>query len=297
MNLDNTRQDMAYRFFFQAVLNQSFKELLSAAYSLLRFPVFLNDDMANNVCQIPSQEIGDSDWDYIYRNGRSSEMHFHCLYTEYLSNPETRSFPILITDGDKSKTKQFVSAIHQNGRMLGYTSFLIGTADYSDEDIDIIRLFNRTCLYLLLLTESKNKVSSTQSAEYLHLLLEASDPEALSTNRVAKSLSAMYEPGYVILISSASKDQTEAVHLCNEIIRTNNQTVATIYKGYMVTLVSGITNLSLEYTPAHKLSSFFQKHQLQAAISTGFHILTANTIQAYYDQAYYTLLCVAKQTG
>lgn len=297
MNLNNTRLDMAYQLFFKAVLNHSFKELLSAAYSLLRFPVFLNDDMANNICQIPSQSIGDSDWDYIYQNGCSSEEHFYRLYTEYLSDPEVRSFPLLIEDGDKNQTRQFISAIHQNGRMLGYTSFLIEDEGYSEEDIDIIRLFNRTCLYLLLLAESENKISSTQSVEYLHLLLENSDPEAVSTGKIAKSLATMYKPGYVILICSTNGNQTEAVYLCNEIMRTNNQTVATIYKGHMVTLVSEVNDLSLNYSPTRKLAEFFQNHHFYAAVSTGFRDLTANTIQAYYEQAYQTLVCAEKQTS
>ncbi|MCC8152372.1 MAG: helix-turn-helix domain-containing protein [Lachnospiraceae bacterium] len=295
MNLDNTRLDMAYQLFFKAVLNHSFKELLSAAYSLLRFPVFLNDDMANNICQIPSQSIGDPDWDYIYQNGRSSEEHFYGLYTKYLSDPDTRSFPVLIEAGDKVWTRQFVSALHQKGRMLGYTAFLIGAADFSEEDIDIIRLFNRTCLYLLLLAESEDKVSSTQSVEYLHLLLETSDPEAASTEKIVKSLATMYKPGYVILICSTNEDQTEAVYLCNEIMRANSQTVATIYKGHMVTLVSEVNDLSLNYSPTQKLAEFFQRHHFYAAVSTGFQYLTANTIQAYYEQAYQTLICAQKQ--
>ncbi len=295
MNLENTRIDMAYQLFFQAVMNDSFKELLSAAYSLLRFPVYLSDDMSNTICQIPSQEIGDPDWNYILSTGHSSEEHFRRFYTEYLSHPETRSFPILIEDGDKGKMRQFLSALYQNGRMLGYTSFLIDSSDYTDEDIEIIRLFNRTCQHMMLLRETKDDVSGTQSVEYLRLLLETSDPESVSVDRIAKNMAAMYKPGYVICICSTDNDQTEAVYLCNEMMRANNQTVATMFRGYMVTLVSNVKDAVLNYSPTDDLKKFFQNHHFQVAISTGFRNLSANTIQAYYEQALQTLMCAGKQ--
>ncbi len=295
MNLENTRIDMAYQLFFQAVMNDSFKELLSAAYSLLRFPVYVNDDMSDNICQIPAQEIGDPDWNYLLETGHSSEDLFRRFYTEYLSHPETRAFPVLIDDGDRGKMRQFLSALYQNGRMLGYTSFLIDTSDYTEEDLEIIRLFNRTCLYMLLRRESGDNVSGTQSVEYLRLLLETSDPESVSVDRIAKNLSAMYKPGYAICIASADNDQTEAVYLCNEMMRTNNQVVATMYQGCMVTLVSNVKDAPLNYSPAADLEKFFRSHSFQVAISTVFQQLSASTVQAYYEQALQTLQCARKQ--
>lgn len=63
-----------------------------------------------------------------------------------------------------------------------------------------------------------------------------------------------------------------------------------------MTLVSEVTDLSLNYSPTRELAEFFQKHHFHAAVSTGFQYLTANTIQAYYEQAYQTLICAQKQT-
>ncbi len=291
MTLETSKISAAYQLFYQAIINNSFQELATAAYSLLNFPSVVFDSMSNCLAQIPAQDIGDPDYLDTLKTGKTSDELFHSFSNKYFTHPETREYPLLIDDGLQIKQRQFLSALYSKGRLIGYTAILLMSNSYSEEDVEIIRLFNRTATHMLLQQESRNNATNTDT-QLLHDILEhaGGNNSTADINAAITHLNCRLSGAFHIIVSPSTLSLTQSNHLCLEIMQTDHGCIATYYNNFIVVLLGKVTEQNYPARLA-ALQTLFKKYNLKIYISGIFSRLSLSSIQAFYAQALLTVKC------
>ncbi len=292
MPLEMSKISVAYQLFFHAIINKSFKELATATYSLLHFPTIIFDSMSHCLAQVPTQDIGDPDYLDTMQAGKSSNELFHKFSEKYFSHPETRDYPLLINDGELTRQRQFLSALYSKGRLTGYTSVLLSSSSYTDEDVEIIKLFNESANYLLLQQESTNNSTNTDT-QLFHDILACANDSAVNLESEVNHLKYRLPGAFYIIVCPSSLPLAQSNHICLETMQTDPNCVATYYNNNIVILIGKVTELDFSSRLA-ALQTYLKKFNLRLYISNSFDALTLVTIQSFYQQALLTVQCAEK---
>lgn len=294
MESNNKRINKAYRLFFEAMLNVSIDLAVKAAYELLNFPVLVNDEIANNISHAPSHEIGDPDWDYLIKNGKSINHHFLNFYKKYLNHPGNHKYPMLINDGYEEKKHQLISVLTRNNQISGYSSVIIGDNTLSEDDLLIIDIFNSTITSILSSQEKKHTLTNMQSIKILTDMISNSDELLTNSYNIIANLTVRYPRDYLLFISefiNINYDKPLYTQICNEIMKVSMDILAFIYKNQIIILFSNLNNntyyLNKKKSPINEVINILKKFKIHIGISSQFKDLIK--LNHYYQQALLTL--------
>lgn len=278
--------DMEYvyeRFFF-AMLHNDLHELTNALFSILKCPVMVSDDIANNLSQSPDHYIGDKDWDALIETKSASSTIYYKFYKKYVKGSKHTEYPILINDGEAQRTTQLLSVLHKNGKFLGISAVLHKSKEVTDDERQVISLFNSAATTII----SGSKFAGIRSRQLIMDMLTGAGEVMLDYPDVIKKLKMSYKAGYAILIGRSVSDQfDESVYkrVCNDISLCNQNVVATIEDGHIIIFCYDI-NEHNKGTLLAEIEERTNKFDVHFSVSDVFEDL--NECRGYYKQAQLT---------
>ncbi len=291
---ERTRIDIAYRSFYNAMLQGGVKPLAIAAFDLLGWPIAIVDDISHVICQVPQEEIGIPDWDTLLKEHATPPDHFLDFFGKYLTNPETRSYPLLINDGYSSKSSQIINTFFVNGIPSGNIIVHVMDREVTEEDIEIVRLLG-TALSSEIekFQERENFINKRRLQRFVNIL--ESNSSSPSVHKDLEILSKDFPKDYVLIVSKikgSSFDSRVLEYACNEIAKSKpKHLLSTSYNENIVTLISNLSKTDTSYSVLNStipsVLDTFSKYPLASSITTVFHNL--NQISSFYHQALLTL--------
>lgn len=289
-SMTGDRIQAAYRLFFNILTRGGgVQELTEAAYRLLNCPILVNDETTNNLAQCPSTPIGDADWDGLLAERNSPTEHFDAFYRKYIRQPHDRQYPLLICDGNRSKTRQFFSVLIDRQRIVGYSAVLLGDREADDTMRSIVSIFNTAVTSVLRQDEESRILTGGQSVACFRRLLEGQGDTSQRTDRGTDNLSVRYPGAYAVVTIQGAEtplEESAASYLCGQLMRLNDGCIALYHEKQLVVLCSGIDTVREEVlTPS--LVALLRRYPLKASVSTRFDCL--REVYAYYLQASRTM--------
>lgn len=291
---NESNSEKAYRLFFNAIISSRIDMLVDSAYKLLKYPILVTDEIANTLSHSPKHKIGDPDWDFLVENGSSTSTHFFEFYKKYYSHPEDRKYPLLINDGYKIKKYQLVSVLSSQKKVLGHSAIVIGKNKISEDEMEIVELFNSALTAILKLQEKKNHLANIKILQLFTDILNVNNDGALFFSPQFDKFKIKYPDNYTLLVSeSINKVYDESLYslVANEIMKANTNTLSVIYNKKLITMISSINeNLYIKIIDNPNTSKIFDvlgKYELQTSISSPFDNL--RLVKDYYQQALLTL--------
>lgn len=282
------KQDLAYKLFFKALEHDSIQELAEAAHYLLDYPVLVNDNLGNKICQVPSEEIGDPDWDYLLRYGHTESGHYRDFFKKYMKHPEQKHYPLDIVDGNDIKKRQLFSCIHINGVVLYYSAFLIGDKEYTENDFQIVKLFNRMLSIMMRQKANINNEIYLKSIQAFSALLENKAEKQEELLRNTQMLELRYVPEYVLCVIELMDNDINPAYLCQDIVREYAPVLAAPFRNHVVILCSDLANHSMSDS-LEKIRGCMSGLEYCVGTSPSFSCLRVTDIQTAYEQAKITL--------
>ncbi len=239
-----SRLDKAYQLFFNALIKNDIASIVAVCYDVLGYPVFLTDDIANNLCQIPNGPIGNSQWDERFYSGGSSNSKFQYSYEKYIKNATSKQYPIFLYDEQLTTLNQLFSVLHDNEKIYGYVVILLPNSVPSEEDIQIAKLLN-TALISLLSKEEKKNIHTLHSTRVVENLLS---PQYEITSKLLSDINRLkliYPPNYQLIFSTPKEKNYEPLlleRICADITSLKKDLLPLIFDSGIIILCSNQKN-------------------------------------------------------
>lgn len=286
--------EKAYQMFFNAIISGRIDMLVDSAYDLLKYPILVTDEIANTLSLSPKHKIGDPDWDFLIENGSSTSTHFFEFYKKYYSHPEDRKYPLLINDGYKIKKYQLVSVLSSQKKVLGHSAIVIGKNKISNDEMEIVELFNAALTTILKLLEKKNHHANIKILQLFTDIITGNNDGALFSSPQFDKFKIKYQNKYTILVSESINDvYDESLYslVSNDIMKSNLTSLSITHNNKLITMISSINKSIYENLinnpDSSKLFNVFKKYELRTGISSAFDDL--RLVKDYYQQALLTL--------
>lgn len=223
--------EQAYKLILFAAVNKDLHELTDAVYKLTGHPTLISNNDGIKLSQSPEHEIGDGDWDYLLREGRSSSRHFYKFYKKYSDPGKNKKFPLLIADGDESSRPQLISTLKYGDDILAFSAVLLDEEKASDDEIWLTTIFNKAAVSILTALEKSDAPSRQIISDII--LKENASPESI------RALSVQYRPPYMIVAASwteSSPDDIVSRSLVKELQLMDSSTLTIIEENTIILL-------------------------------------------------------------
>ena len=284
----------AYRMFFNAIVSCRIDTLVESAYELLKYPILVTDEIATPISLAPREKTGDPDWDFLIENGSGASIHFMDFYKKYFSHPEDRKYPILINDGHQIKKHQLISVITYQKKVLGHSAIVIGKSELTDDEKEIIELFNTSLTAILKVQEKKTHLSNEKTLQLFSDIITGTDNDYLFTSPQMDKFKTKYPKKYALTVSKYKEDiYVDSFYsiISNEIMTSNQNILSIHHDNMIINIVSGLDEHGykklIDKDEYGKSFRIVKKYDLYTSISSEFENL--DLVKYYYQQALLTL--------
>ena len=236
------RLNMAYRLFYDALMEGGIERIVVVAYQVFNRPVLVTDANYHLICQFPKASIGNAIWDQMYENKILPAETIWEYQVKYLNDHVDMYKPFYADWGIVEDCPRIFGEITNHKQILGHIAIFLMDQPLEDDDLEIAQIFIDT---LRIEITKRQSSYGNWSSSFSTYLLDLLDPSvSFSEKHIARERLQHKIAGNYILITTPNENKASqkafASYLVIEFAQRYRNVVSVLYEDCMVTLIGGV---------------------------------------------------------
>ena len=291
-----------YRLLFEAVRSNDIRQIIHAAYEIMRRPLIITDTSYVKLTEIcPPVPTGDEKWD-VYLSGRELDLHsIHNIFEcDAINQMKDNYRPCIMDTGYFADSHRLTAPVVRDNTLVGYVSMLVGDAACGEEEIMAISVIADAVAIYLHAQQSKNYDRLSLRRFFARSLMQGDIKGPEEIKKWSSLLGISFSPRYVLLAMAPNRSDRQhfGYYLQDQIEETGLPLLLDPSDSFLYVLLYGTRNRVHSQTIIRELALMMERFQFSCGVSRSFDRLDG--IDRYRRQAEIALetgRCWQSETG